>query len=43
MEVATPRFMKLEELQKIYQRWMHTPKWTYACQFFLGEASSKIS
>jgi hypothetical protein len=43
MEVATQRFMKLGELRKIYQWWMHTPKWTYACQFFLGEASSKIS
>jgi hypothetical protein len=32
MEVATPRFMKLEELWKIYRRWMHTPEWTYACQ-----------
>jgi hypothetical protein len=36
MEVATPRFMKLEDLQKIYQQWMHTSKWTYACQYFFG-------
>jgi hypothetical protein len=32
IEVATPRFMKLGELQKNYWRWMHTPEWTYARQ-----------
>jgi hypothetical protein len=32
MEVATPRFMKLGELRKIYRRWIHTLEWTYACQ-----------
>jgi hypothetical protein len=26
MEVVTPRFMKLGELQKIYWWWMHTPE-----------------
>jgi hypothetical protein len=30
MEVATPRFMKLKELWKIYRWWMYTPEWTYA-------------
>jgi hypothetical protein len=30
MEVATPRFMKLRELWKIYRWWMYTPEWTYA-------------
>jgi hypothetical protein len=32
MEVATPRFMKLGELWKIYCRWMHTLEWAYARQ-----------
>jgi hypothetical protein len=32
MEVATPRFMKLGELQKIYRWWMHTLEWTHARQ-----------
>jgi hypothetical protein len=43
MEVATPRFVKLGELRKIYRSWMHTSEWTYACQYFFCEASSKIS
>jgi hypothetical protein len=43
MEVATPRFMKLGESRKIYRRWMYTPEWTYAQQYFFCEASSKIS
>jgi hypothetical protein len=34
MEVATPRFIKLGELQKIYRWWMHTLEWTYARQYF---------
>jgi hypothetical protein len=34
MEVATPRFVKLGELRKIYRSWMHTSEWTYACQYF---------
>jgi hypothetical protein len=34
MEVATPRFIKLGELQKIYWWWMHTLEWTYARQYF---------
>jgi hypothetical protein len=32
MEVATPKFMKSGELQKIYRRWMYTLEWTYARQ-----------
>jgi hypothetical protein len=32
MEVATPRFIKLGELRKIYWRWVHTLEWTYARQ-----------
>jgi hypothetical protein len=43
MEVATPRFMKLGESRKIYRRWMYTPEWTYAQQYFFCEPSSKIS
>jgi hypothetical protein len=44
MEVATPRFMKLGELQKNYRRWMHT--WNglmHGNKKKLGQASSQIS
>jgi hypothetical protein len=32
LEVATPRFVKLGELWKIYRRWIYTSEWTYARQ-----------